>query len=184
MRHGKPTFTGARKVACREMPDWIAQYNLSDTGNDSPPESSSVPALKALQVISSPLPRAISSLKALGYEPDLIAEVFREADLPVYFIPGMRLSPLCWASLFRFMWICGMSRKAESFRMAKSRAARAADILVKLAGKHNGPVLLMGHGIMNRLIAKQLISSGWKEQSRSGSGYWSAGIYKLQEEKF
>ncbi|MGL5453854.1 MAG: phosphoglycerate mutase [Citrobacter telavivensis] len=43
----------------------------------------------------------------------------------------------------------------------------------------NGPVLLMGHGVMNRLIAKELVSMGWKEYRRQGNGYWNAVIYSL-----
>jgi hypothetical protein len=37
----------------------------------------------------------------------------------------------------------------------------------------------MGHGVMNRLIAKELVSMGWKEYRRQGNGYWNAGIYSL-----
>ena len=61
----------------------------------------------------------------------------------------------------------------------KQRAVQAADILVTSVKEANGPVLLMGHGVMNRLIAKELVSMGWKEYRRLGNGYWSAGIYSL-----
>lgn len=36
MRYGKPTFIGGPKVASHEIADWVAQYNLSDIGSDSP----------------------------------------------------------------------------------------------------------------------------------------------------
>ncbi|GKX55309.1 hypothetical protein SOASR030_14210 [Leminorella grimontii] len=179
MRHGKPSFTGAPKVSSREMVDWTTQYDLSDTGSDMPPESSRVLARKAQVVISSPLLRALSSLKTLGCEPALIDEVFREADLPLHLIPGVRLSPFYWAGIFRLMWLCGMPCKVESLGMAKMRAARAAGILVNLAREYNGPVLLMGHGIMNRLIARELMLLGWKEHCRPGKGYWNAGTYQF-----
>jgi len=55
----------------------------------------------------------------------------------------------------------------------------AADILVTFAKVSNGPVLLMGHGVMNRLIGKELISLGWKVFRRQGNGYWNARIYSL-----
>ncbi len=35
--------------------------------------------------------------------------------------------------------------------------------------------------VMNLLIAKELISMGWKERHRQGHGYWNASIYKLPE---
>ncbi len=180
MRHGKPTLTGSSRVTSREMADWIAQYDLSDTGSDVPPESSKSLASSASKNISSPLPRALSSLNALGCEPDLIDKVFREAELPIYPMPGFRLSPTLWAAFYRVMWLCGLSRNAERLEIAKQRAVPAAGILVTFAKISNGPVLLMGHGVMNRLIARELISMGWKEHRRQGKGYWSSGIYKLQ----
>ncbi|WP_434585364.1 histidine phosphatase family protein [Klebsiella sp. R390] len=180
MRHGKPSFIGNSKVTSREMTDWITQYNLSEIGRDTPPESSVALAFSALCVISSPLPRAISSLNALGCHTGLTDDIFREADLPVYCIPGMRLYPAHWAILFRIMWFCGMFREVGSLAMAKRRARQAADILIDLVHKNNGPVLLMGHGIMNRLIARALMSKGWKEHRRAGNAYWNAGVYHIE----
>lgn len=178
MRHGKPAFTGSARVSCREMADWIAQYDRSDTGSDIPPDASRLLASSALNIISSPLPRALSSLSALGRKPDLIDDVFREAGLPIFHLPGMKLSPTLWAALFRIMWLCGFSRNAEPQGIAKQRAVQAADILITSVKLSNGPVLLMGHGVMNRLIAKQLIALGWKACGQQGHGYWNANIYK------
>lgn len=180
MRHGKPAFTGSAKVTSREMSNWIAEYDLSDTGEDIPPESSKSLAFSASRIISSPLPRALSSLKALGLEPDVIDEVFREAGLPVFHIPGFRLSPFMWAAFFRVMWLCGLSRKVERVGIAKRRAIQAVDILVASAKVSDGPVFLMGHGMMNRLIARELRSLSFKEYRCQGNGYWSASIYRLQ----
>lgn len=177
MRHGKPAFTGASRVTSLEMAEWISGYDRSDTGSDIPPQSSKTLASSALRIISSPLPRALSSLTALGREPDLIDDVFREADLPIFHMPAFRFPPILWASVFRVMWLCGISCNVEPRAIAKQRAAQAADILVTSVKVTNGPVLLMGHGVMNRLIAKELVSLGWKERRRQGSGYWNAGIY-------
>lgn len=43
----------------------------------------------------------------------------------------------------------------------------------------DGPVLLVGHGIMNRLIGKELQALGWTARTRQGSRYWSMGVYGL-----
>jgi len=180
MRHGRPAFTGSSKVTSHEMADWIAGYDLSDTGNDIPSESSLAIASSAHRIISSNLPRTLSSLNALGREPECVDEVFREAGLPIFHMPILRLSPTLWAAFFRVMWLLGISRNAEPLEVAKHRAFQAARILVAYAKKSNGPVLLMGHGVMNRLIAKELISLGWKKCQRQGKGYWNAGIYSLR----
>lgn len=180
MRHGKPTFAGAAKVTSREMALWVKQYDVSDTGGDIPPESAIALKNTGPIAVSSPLPRAISSLQALGCEPVLVDEVFKEAELPLYIIPGLRLSPFHWAVVYRLLWLCGFARNVESLNTAKVRAASAARRLVDLAKESNRPVLLMGHGIINRLIARELKSLGWQEESRPGKGYWGAGIYSVR----
>jgi broad specificity phosphatase PhoE len=180
MRHGKPAFTGSAKVTSRQMCNWIAEYDLSDTGEDIPPDSSKSLAFSASRTISSPLLRALSSLKALGLEPDVIDEVFREAGLPVFNLPGFRLSPTLWAAIFRVMWLCGLSRNVERMGKAKQRAAQAANSLVGLAKASDDPVLLMGHGMMNRLIARELRALGFKESRCQSNGYWNASIYRPQ----
>ncbi|WP_348959344.1 histidine phosphatase family protein [Enterobacter cloacae complex sp. Mu1197] len=179
MRHGEPEYRGAGKVSYREMAGWIDSYNRSSTGRDRPSEMAQILAYRALTFLSSPLPRALSSLKTLGCEPGLIDEVFREAELPVFRIPGLRLSPFYWAALFRVLWLCGLSGESECVSVAKERAVKAAEILVNVAKDSDGPVLLMGHGMINRFIAKELIASGWKEQTSPVTGYWGAGVYSL-----
>lgn len=178
MRHGKPAFTDTKKVAAHEIPAWIERYDLSDI-RDNPPEACRVIAHRARMTASSHHPRAITSGTALNLEPEIVDNVFREAELPVYIIPVLRLSPFSWIIFFRLIWFCGMSKEAESLSAAKKRARRAADILINHAKEHDGPVLLIGHGIMNRLIAKELTSLGWKEHTRAGKGYWSAGVFQL-----
>ena len=62
---------------------------------------------------------------------------------------------------------------------SKILASKAVDILVTFAKVSNGPVLLMVHGVMNRLIGRGLISLGWKACRRQGNGYWNARVYSL-----
>ena len=179
MRHGKPAFTGGKKVTSEAMASWIKHYDLADIGSDSPSEASRKLAAKALVVFSSPLPRAISSLAALNLTPKKVVEVFREAELPVYLIPVVKLSPFSWVLFFRLLWLCGMSHKAESLALAKGRARQGADLLEKYARERSGPVLMMGHGIINRLIAQQLIARGWTARARAGKGYWGADVFQF-----
>ncbi|TFW37461.1 phosphoglycerate mutase [Pseudomonas putida] len=37
---------------------------------------------------------------------------------------------------------------------------------------------MFGHGFMNRMISKHLMADGWKRQTRTGSQYWSATVYR------
>ncbi|MDR0204141.1 MAG: phosphoglycerate mutase family protein [Delftia acidovorans] len=179
IRHGKPGFTDANKVAAHEMPKWIESYDLSEIGDDEPPQACRLMARRSRMAASSSLPRAVSSGAALNLELQIVDGIFREAELPIYSIPILKLSPFVWMAIFRLIWLCGMSREAESFYMAKKRARRAAGMLINHAKEHDGPILLVGHGIMNRLIARELMALGWKARSRAGNGYWSASVFKF-----
>ena len=52
----------------------------------------------------------------------------------------------------------------------------AAEKLIKLA-KRNDKIIVVGHGFMNRLIAKELRDKGWKGPSSPGKKYWQFGQY-------
>ncbi|ELY6247254.1 histidine phosphatase family protein [Cronobacter universalis] len=177
MRHGRPDIARSDALGSRDMPGWINRYDEADTGTDLPPEASRELAARAGIVISSDLPRALSSLTALGCEPVQIDALYREAELPVHHVGRLRLSPLAWSGIFRVLWLCGLSGHAETLRTAKQRAAKAAENLATLAGNTESPVLLMGHGMMNRLIARTLIRHGWREIRKPDKGYWGAGVY-------
>lgn len=179
MRHGRPDFTGAPKITAHEMEAWIRNYDASNIGRDQPPDAVRLQTSKVLLVLSSPLPRALSSVERLGLKPDRVDDVFSEAELPVFLVPVIKLSPFSWAILYRLLWLCGLSKKAESLAMAKIRARRAADILIKHACDHMHPVLLMGHGVMNQLIASELKSLGWKRRTRAGKGYWGVAVFNV-----
>ncbi|MDV5139085.1 histidine phosphatase family protein [Chimaeribacter arupi] len=177
MRHGKPSLNATRNITAGEMARWTEEYDQAETGHDTPPATSRHEAMAATCVVSSPLPRALSSLRALGLQPRWVEHLFREAELPQLHPVGLRLSPFHWALLLRLLWLCGYSRQAESRIAANQWAQAAAARLISLAEHGDGPVLVMGHGIMNRLIARTLRQQRWRERKNAGRGYWEAAIY-------
>jgi broad specificity phosphatase PhoE len=58
------------------------------------------------------------------------------------------------------------------------RARGAAQRLIELA-RERGSVLLVGHGVMNRLIAAALLARGAVGPRRLRSGYWTSGVYEI-----
>ena len=74
------------------------------------------------------------------------------------------------------LWLLGYSANSESFKAAKARTKQAADKLEALAAEH-GAVLLAGHGLFNRLLAKKLINRGWNGPKSPASGHWGYGVY-------
>ncbi|WP_339533046.1 histidine phosphatase family protein [Pseudomonas mucidolens] len=176
MRHGQPNLTMNGNISALDMKHWIEHYNLSGIVNEPAPEASVRLAATAQTIVSSSAPRALTSVRALGLEPALVDAIFCEAQLPHGRWTLPRLSPFAWAFILRISWLCGFSGAVESARQAKVRAGEAAQQLQDLAGA--GPVLLLGHGFMNRMIAKQLEAAGWTRQKRNGNRYWSAMVYQ------
>ncbi len=161
------------------MKRWIELYNRPEVAIDQ------VAAVKLDQVgsarciVASTARRALSSLKTLGYTPLVTDAVFCEAQLPFALRCFPHLPPLVWAAFFRILWFFGYARGAESIQEARIRARTAAHKLSSLA--EHGSVLFMGHGIINRLIAKELTALGWAGPARQKSEYWSVNVYKHSE---
>ncbi len=177
MRHGQPKLAATDKLSALDMQDWIEQYNRSEITQQSVPEASLRLAATARVIVSSNAPRALTSVQALGLKPALVDALFAEAQLPYGRWKRPRLSPFTWAFILRVLWLCGYSPSVESVATAKTRANTAAQRLQALAS--DGPVLLLGHGVMNRLIARQLEAEGWTRQAlNGGSRYWSATVYR------
>ncbi len=178
MRHGKPLLPVTGWCRAAEMGRWIDQYNQAVVAMESAPKNLLTLIDPETTVITSPLPRALSSAQALGCAHPLIDPLFCEAPLPYAQWRLLPLPPGIWVVLFRLLWLCGYSRGVDSLGETKSRAKAAALRLITLAEK--GPVLLVGHGIMNRLIAKALVAAGWVAPLEHKSSYWSANIYSLK----
>ncbi|MBT2370475.1 histidine phosphatase family protein [Pseudomonas fluorescens] len=176
MRHGQPKLAATEKISALNMKDWIEQYNRSEITNHPVPEASMQLAATATVIVSSNAPRALTSVQALGLKPFLVDALFCEAQLPYGPWKLPRLSPFTWAFILRVLWLCGYSRSVESADTARMRASTAAERLQSLASE--GPVLLLGHGFMNRMIAQQLQANGWTRQQRNGSRYWSTTVYQ------
>ena len=178
MRHGKPALKDFTAMASAAMAPWIADYDRSEIGTNAPTSEAMAAVRNIGLAATSTAPRALTSLAALGIAPTIKDSVFCEAALPVVSVPFLRLSPFSWALVFRLLWLFRLARGPESYTQAKQRAHQASDRLAALAGSTSGSVLLLGHGIMNRLIARQLRRQGWAETSSGGSGYWSVAVYE------
>ncbi|MEM6051458.1 histidine phosphatase family protein [Erwinia sp. P7711] len=174
MRHGKPDHRVGGRLPALAMAQWCEAYDLSDV-QDFPPEKSQWVAAMADYVVTSPLPRARSSLKKLGLEPACVDGVFSEVSLPTISLTYPHLPPSLWLSLLRLMWFCGYAGSVESFQQAEQRASQAAERLITFSS--HGNVLLLGHGIMNKMIARHLRKAGWLAEKHASSRHWSTAIY-------
>jgi len=129
-------------------------------------------------VAVSPLRRSRESARLLAPSAEpLIDACFREAELPCTIRSGLRLRSHVWAGLARAAWFCGWSDGVESFRAARARAGQAAAILTAQA--RGGVVVLVGHGLMNVLIARQLRTAGWRGPRFPSVKHWAFGMYSV-----
>jgi broad specificity phosphatase PhoE len=108
--------------------------------------------------------------------------IFREAALPHSKWNFPKLSPACWMVWFRILWLMGYSNHCETLQEAKKRANIGGKKLESLA-REKGPVLLIGHGFMNRLIANYLRRNGWEGPKSPGHNYWEFTVYRFRREK-
>jgi len=174
MRHGKPDHHLPGRRSALAMAEWCEAYDLAEIC-DLPPERSLRLAAEAAVIVTSTLPRARSSLAKLGKPASHIDELYCEVAMPVMPLTFPALPPLFWLPVLRCLWLFGYAGKVESCTQARQRAILAADRLIALSAEGN--VLLVGHGIMNKLIARRLRHLGWLGENHASSRYWSSAIY-------
>ena len=177
-RHGRPNVNLNEWIAAREIADWIRDYDMGGIFAEEAPAGSRAKAAECGLIVSSPLVRCMESAKALAASREISSDAaFREAGLP-YAPWGLPRFPVAvWTTLFRIAWFLGFSVNSESRTAAAARARTAAIRLIDLARAH-GSVFMMGHGIMNALIGKELIRSGWAGPKRPSHRYWQFGVYR------
>ena len=177
IRHAKPEPVSGSPIFASELPHWIDLYNRAGVSKLSMPPLALVNGSDGGVIITSGLTRSKDSARQLNTKNTLISdELFDEADMPHKNWNGVKLKPKYWLVLFRVLWFFGYSGNSESYSEARQRALKAAEKLAELASSHQS-VFLVGHGIFNRLIVKELKDLGWSGPRNPGSGYWSFGKY-------
>ncbi|MEM1309273.1 MAG: hypothetical protein AAGF98_07195 [Cyanobacteria bacterium P01_H01_bin.153] len=141
---------------------------------DAPDElSSSLSSYNEEAVVCSTITRSIDSARALGYPKAIQYLELEEASLPC---PQYKNVPVPYRTAIialRIAWFLGYSRDADSYQSTLLRAEEAARRLNELAILY-GDVLVIGHGIMNRLVCQKLRDKGWVVYDQRGSGYWAS----------
>lgn len=161
VRHGRPDHGAARWSTPAGMKHWVERYNAAAVVGTERPHALMQLADSVGVVVCSSLQRCVESRSHLKcdcrQEPD---PLFAEAHLPYPDWGAPLLPSRIWRVTFRTAWFLGFSSHTEHVKVSSRRAGAAADRLIELAELH-GSVLLMGHKIMNVLIARQLRRRGW-----------------------
>ena len=176
-RHGRPDWDFRTPIPGDGLTTWLqGERDAALDASSRPSVALAQLARDAACVVASPLRRSSESARLLVPTMAVAIEAdVREAALPSAFRSRLRLPPMFWAGLARFAWFCGWSPGVESFQSARERATRAAGMLHALADR--GEVVVMGHGLMNALIAAQLRRLGWRGPLWPSRRHWGFGIY-------
>ena len=163
------------------MQKWRDAYDAAGISCDPPPAELVRLASGAALVITSDLPRAAASARALApRRPLVFSDLLRETPLAIPRWPT-RLPLAAWDVLIHGCWtwriLCGTDVPAAD----RSRAKTAADWLAAtVAG--NCTAVVVTHGVFRRILAQQLTADGWISTSRNGGyGYWSC--WTLERER-
>jgi len=179
IRHGRPAIDVAPRTSHGGFRTYIDDYEAAGLDPGSAPPEELQDLVKELDaVFTSGKPRAHQSAKALAPNAELIADpLFVEAPLASPRIPLLRMKVPKWAVVARILWHAGYHPEIENYRRAKSRAASAADILMRRA-REDGQAALVAHGYFNLMIGRELRHRGFTKTGSHRAQYWNAVIYE------
>jgi broad specificity phosphatase PhoE len=182
LRHGKPRLSDFGKMTGSEFCDWIESYDVAPLDLEFPAPTDSIKISESCNAaICSTLVRSIESSNELGLTEKVKASSeFIEASLPSYNIFNLKFSSKIWLVIFRVLWVFGYSPNSESYSEVKIRARKCSDKLVATA-KDNDSVIFVGHGILNRLISKELIRRGWQGPAKTKNKHWQFCVYEIEK---
>jgi len=168
-----------KNISASEFGEWVDSYDNANIKETSNLESNLDKVLNSSDIIiTSTLKRTIDTtqlFKSSIYESN---SLFDEAQLPFPNWKFLKFTPSVWLVILRLLWFFGYSKKAESLKQARQRAKTAAEHLNKLSHEYN-TVTLIGHGIMNKLIKKQLLLLKWQESKKMCNENLGYGEFSL-----
>lgn len=175
LRHGKPDIELKGHFNASEIKRLTVAYAESSI-QDFPPQEL-INSFNTCYVVCSDLTRSLHTAEKLGIKQIHLSDnLFAETDLPHFDNSIIKMPTVMWVTVLRIMWLFGFKKNGESFSQAKDRAKQASNKLIRLA-EENEKVILVGHGLMNRLIAKQLKLNNWQGPSSPSNKYWQYSVY-------
>lgn len=172
VRHGQPDFDTRSWIGVDDVRRSLQRYKDARVTKMPMDEILILGCEGTPYFMTSGLTRAQDSAKLCQACEFEVSELLNEADLPH---PKRLIIALPWSVLLfvcRIGWLLGYQSNAPGLRRDLESAKQAAELLVDRASEHVS-VYVFGHGIMNRLIVRELTKNGWSVQSETGRGYWS-----------
>jgi len=170
IRHAKPNLNKSFLSSADQAQDYIENYNKAPI-HEIDSNKVKIDLSKHHQIYCSSLVRSQETALALFGDSYIIVSdsIFREFELRIVQANSIVKLPLdLWKGLSRFFWFMGCNHEGiESFKEAKKRVVLSADNLEKLASQEE-TAILVGHGMINAAIAKELRKRGWDVIHKKG----------------
>jgi len=176
MRHGTVDIKSYNNISSKDFGLWIDAYNTSNIHSENANKSDVLKILNSSDIIlCSNLKRSTESVRIFAKRASHINKLFNEVELPHSSWTMIKLKPSMWLIFFRILWFMGYSKNVESYDRAKKRAKLATKMLIELSNNSKS-VTLMGHGLINRLIVKELLRCNYIKIKSTGNKNWSYSV--------
>jgi broad specificity phosphatase PhoE len=164
VRHGRSAHVHAGWLDFDGFLRWREAYERAAIVESevAPPELCEL-AKRTKTIVASNAPRAIASAHKLAPGREVvITPLVRELELAPPRLLGLKWPGLVWMLAFG---IRGLKPTADE----AARAAEAADLLHAL-----GDAMVVTHGAVRPVIARELVARGWSPAGERRSHHWSA----------
>ena len=176
IRHAKVDMDSSQPISAKMLKTWEEAYNNAPILKDIPQDKTLHKIFDEVDyIISSTLRRTKDSIVLLGSSVDESNALFNEAQIPTLHGHFIKLKPTSWMVLFRLFSLVGFGRWAVTLKETKKQAEEASIFLVKRSEEHDN-IILVGHGVMNWLIRKELLSLEWKSEGKDAHGNWGVTV--------
>lgn len=177
IRHGEPDVDWTPSIDVTTFEQWTRSYDMAPLQDTSqPPEDVRHFAARASRLFCSTLARSRQSCSlAAGEERQAESSpLFNEVKLVMPPLRNVRIPPARWVTMSGIFWRFGYSRGVETRSAVRSRAEAGVNLLVTAAQREQAPVVLFGHGAINRFLMGALQSRGWIRAAScaNAGGYW------------
>ncbi len=176
VRHAKVDMDSSKSITAKMLKSWEEAYNNAPIIKDFPQDETLHKVFDEVDyILSSTLRRTQDSIVLLGNSVDESNALFNEAQIPILHGHFVKLKPTSWLILFRLLSLVGFGRWAVTLKETKIQAREASMVLLKLSEEHD-KIVLVGHGVMNWLIRKELLASDWQNEGKDAHGNWGMTV--------
>ena len=176
VRHAKVDMDSSKPITAKMLKSWEESYNNAPIIKNIPQDEALHKVFDDVDyTLSSTLRRTQDSIVLLGSSIDESNALFNEAKIPALHGHFIKLKPTSWLVLFRLLSLVGFGRWAVTLKETKKQAKEASRVLLKLSEEHDN-IVLLGHGVMNWLIRKELLASDWENEGKDAHGNWGMTV--------